>query len=257
MKKATTALALGALLMRLSPASGAEARIETFTGSMNGWTNSGAPAWLAVSNRAQATFSASPSPQTSTLLTTGALFSAAFTGDYTAAGIALIGFKFRAEQVLPSVLTLRWTRESNGYFRNLQAEILSTGQWYQFHFLMTGKEAGGWDGDPESLFTNVLGGVDTLAIAVTKPATVAASTFMVDDVFIDLLPAATLVTPRTGATIRVRWDHLLTNIAYDVETCTQLTGAWSTVGTLDATNRQQEVDLDSTDAGRFWRLSMP
>lgn len=230
--------------------------METFTGDMNGWSTSGSPAWSSAVNRAQVTFAASPTPQASTLLATGTLFSAAFTGDYTSAGIALMGFRFRAEQVLPSVLTVRWTSKSTGYFRNVQSDVLATGQWYQFRFLMTSKEAGGWDGDPAGLFTNVLADVDTVAIAVTKPATVSPSTFMVDDVFIERLPAAISVNSGTGSTRRILWTHLLTNMVYGLESSTNLAGPWASEQSFTATNRQQETESSVGGYWYYWRLLM-
>jgi hypothetical protein len=231
--------------------------IETFSGSLGGWTNTGSPAWRSTNDYAQVTFSASPTPQTSTLIATGTLASAAFTGDYTAAGMTLLGFKFRAEQVLPSGLTLRWMRTTNGYFRNLQTAVLATGIWYQFHFSLQDKETGGWDGDPGDLFTQVLAGVDTVALAVTKPATLAASSFRIDDVVIDRLPAATHVAALSATTTLLRWDYLQTNVSYQLEYAEAPTSDWAAVQSWLATNRQHDLSATGLPDWLFWRLRMP
>jgi len=231
--------------------------IETFSGSLGGWTNTGSPAWRSTNDYAQVTFSASPTPQTSTLIATGALDSAAFAGDYAAAGMALLGFKFRAEQVLPSGLTVRWMRTTNGFFRNLQADVLATGVWYQFYFSLQSKETGGWDGDPGDLFTQVLAGVDTVALAVTKPATLAASSFRIDDVVIDRLPAATQVTALSATTAMLRWEYLQTNASYQLDAAETATSDWSTVQSWPATNRQQDIIATGLTERTFWRLRMP
>lgn len=231
--------------------------IETFSGSLGGWTNTGSPAWRSTNDYAQVTFSASPAPQTSTLIATGALASAAFTGDYAAAGMALLGFKFRAEQVLPSGLTVRWMRTTNGFFRNLQTDVLATGVWYQFYFSLKDKETGGWDGDPGDLFTQVLAGVDTVALAVTKPATLAASSFRIDDVVIDRLPAATEMTALSATTALLRWEYLQTNASYQLDYAETTTSDWSTVQSWLATNRQHVLSATGLADQAFWKLRMP
>ena len=238
-------------------AAAATAHVEAFTGSLNGWTNSGSPAWRATNDCAQVTFAASPAPQTSTLLATGAWASAAFTGNYAEAGLRLLGFRFRATQVLPSVLTVRWTSGTTGYFRNLQTELTATGTWHQFYFSLQDKTAGNWDGDPAELFTQVLSGVDALSITVTKPATFAASDFQVDDVRLDHLHQASSLLPVSTTSAWMRWEFLQTNVAYELESAPDPAAGWSSVLTLPATNRQQEVVAPASDDRLLWRLRLP
>lgn len=238
-------------------AGAATSHVESFTGSLNGWTNSGSPAWRATNDCAQVTFAASPAPQTSTLLATGAWASAAFTGNYAEAGLRLLGFRFRAVQVLPSVLTVRWTSGSTGYFRNVQTELTTTGTWHQFYFSLHDKAAGNWDGDPADLFTQVLSGVDTLSITVTKPSTFAASEFQVDDVTLDHLHQASALLPASSTSAWMRWEFLQTNVAYELESAMGPDAGWSSVLTLPATNRQQEVVAPASGDRLLWRLRLP
>ena len=251
-------IASGALVLAAVDGRGASVRIESFDSALNGWTNAvGTTTWRATNGYAQLSLSASPAPASSALIATGLLGTASFTGDYRAAGIELIGFKFRAEQAAPSTLTLRLLGGTNGFFRNLQESVVATGVWYQFFVSLQGKTAGGWDGDPAEQFEAVLSNVTQVAVVVTKNSSMVATRYQVDDVVIDRLPAMTDAVRQSDGSTLVRADNLQTGVLYRVEQSPEVMGTWSVAGSLAATNREQTVSVTNTAQRLFWRLSFP
>lgn len=230
---------------------------ENFTSGMNGWTNSGAPVWLAGGGQAQVTLPASPAPQSAILLCTGALSSASFTGDYATADLGLLGFRFRAAQVLPSVLTLRWMRGTNGYFRNLQHLIAATGIWYAIYCSMEDKDTGGWSGDDAGLFSYVRGGVDSVSVSVLTPSTLAPATFQVDDLMVDHLHRATYAGHDAGTSGSILWDHLQSNATYRVEMATSPGQAWIEASTVVASSNRLTLTNALPVESSCWRLVLP
>jgi hypothetical protein len=247
--------ALSLLLLTTGLAGAAAPSREEFSSGLNGWTNTAAPAWRGTNGYAQVTFSALPAPQLGTLLATGALASASFMGDYVAQDIGLIGFRFQAASVLPSTLTLRWMRGTNGYFRNLQGMIQSTGTWYTIYCSLADKDTGAWSGDDAELFSTVLGAVDSVALSVLTPALLAPAIFRVDDIHIARLPRG--ATLRTEAGPHTHWQHLFSNSLYRLEQSTAPDQPWTLSNVVLATNETITLAATGSVEAAVWRLVLP
>ena len=237
----------------------AAAHLEGFAASMGGWTNAvGTPVWRATGGVAQVAFPGSLVPQTGTLRASGDSSSAAFLGDYASAGLLLLGFSFRAEHLVPDTLTLRWLREGTGYFASLQAAVVSTGVWYRFLFTLEGKQAGGWDGDAESLFGQTLQAVDTLEIAVTKPATLATVRYSVDDLVLYPLASMGGVFAEGSApgTWRLEGTGLLAGVTHRLESAEDLAGPWTQAVAWVAAGESMSIVVTNPAPRLFWRLEL-
>ena len=228
---------------------------EDFASGLNGWTNTTPPAWRWTNGYAFVTFAAIPTPQTATLVATGALASTAFTGDYGSAELGLIGFRFQAVQALPSGLTLRWMRGTNGYFRNLQHLIQATGVWYTVYCSLADKETGGWSGDDQNLFPFVLGNVDSVSLSILTPALLSASAFRVDDIQVDHLHRASMLRSDNG--LFMQWERLQSNSVYRLEKSLGTDQPWAEDGYILATNRTIGLMSTGATASALWRLTLP
>jgi len=233
----------------------AEPFIETFSTAMNGWTNTAGTVWRTNSGTARVSFPNTPLSELSTLTATGAAATAAYTGDYVAAGIRLFGFKFRADSVLPVTLETRLLSGTNGYFKALDSLVTTTGVWHQFLFSLEGKAVGGWAGSDDEIFDEVLSGVDRIEFTVAKPA--GAAIYRIDDIVIDRLHAAAALTTGPGGAFSLSGDFLQTNVTYLIEATPELTGVWTTVQSLLATNRSMSISLTNAGPQLFWRLAIP
>ena len=231
--------------------------IETFSTGMNGWTNLSGSVWRTNSGSARVSISSSPAPANSTLTATGAQLTAAFTGDYAAAETRFIGFKFRADTVLPDTINFRLISGLNGYFRNdLALLVTETNVWYQFVFSLASKSASAWGGDDESLFETVLSNITRVDLYVQRPA-FEVGVFRVDDIVLDRLPAATALASGSSSNMTLTGDFLQTNVTYLIEATPDLTGVWTVVQSVLATNRLMSISLTNNGSQLFWRLAIP
>lgn len=228
---------------------------ESFDSGLNGWTNTTPPAWRWTNGYAFVTFPAIPTPQTATLVATGALASTAFVGNYGLAELGLIGFRFQAVQALPSGLTLRWMRGTNGYFRNLHHLVQATGVWYTVYGSLTDKDTGGWSGDDQGLFSFVLGDVDSVSLSILTPALLSAATFRVDDIQVDHLHRGSLLRSENG--LFMQWERLQSNTVYRLEQCSGLDQLWTEDGYVLATNRTVGLSGTGVTACTIWRMVLP
>ena len=230
----------------------AAAHTETFASSVAGWTNAGS-LQLGVTNQTLRGFFAAqgvPMPETGSYVATNTSSSGAFTGDYDAAGIRLIGFSFMAQDVLPSAALLRWQTSTSSFFRSFASHVATTGVWYRLAFSLTSKEAGNWVGGSSPAFNEGLQAVKGLEIQLTR-AGMAAQRYYVDDVFVDSLPLG--MVDSTGG-MQVRWSSLRTNVAYVVEAADDPRAQWDAIDGFVATETTQLwPDLTATNR-RVYRL---
>lgn len=233
----------------------ASPRLETFDSGLNGWTNVAAPNWRGTNGYAQVIFPATPVPQISTLLATGALASSSFMGDYNTADIGLISFRIQALNVLPSGLTLRWMRGTNGYFRNLQNAVQATGLWYSIYCSLADKDTGGWSGDEADVFPFVLESVDSVSLSILTPAILSAATFRVDDIQIDHLHRGRSIQTTPG--LNLSWENLQSNLTYRLEQCSTVDQPWTPDTLVIATNRSISITMTNLPAYSAWRLVLP
>lgn len=236
-----------ALALTAAGAQAASIKTESFTGGRMGWTNTGTWVTAGTNNALRGQFGPQgiPIPENGGWVATNTSSGAAFVGDYTAAGIQLIGFSFKAENVLPSSALIRWYGPTSSYFRSFTSHVLATGVWYRLAFALTDKETSGWVGGGSEGFALGLTNVQWIEIQVSRSAT-NVQRYLVDDVFVDGLPEG--VSLALG---QVVWSTLRTNVGYTVEAAEDPKGTWAEAGSFSATNRTQSwVDPEATNEGR-------
>ncbi len=233
----------------------AAAHTETFASDVAGWTNAGS-LQLGVTNQTlRGLFAAQgvPIPESGSFVATNLSSSGAFTGDYDAAGIRLIGFSFMAQNTLPSAALLRWQGPTSSFFRSFAATVATTGVWYHFAFTLANKDAGKWAGGSTAAFDESLRAVQGLEIQLTR-AGMAAQRYYVDDVFVDALPWGSVGTASPTGGMPVVWSSLRTNVAYVVQAADQPSSSWHDAGTFVATTSTQSwLDFTATNR-RVYRL---
>ena len=234
------------------PCAWAAAHTETFASGGAGWTHAGS-LQLGVTNQTlRGLFAAQgvPMPESGSFVATNVSSGGAFTGDYDAAGIRLIGFSFMAQNTLPSAALLRWQGPTSSFFRSFAAMVATTGVWYHFAFTLANKDAGKWVGGSAQTFDEGLQAVQGLEIQLTR-AGMAAQRYYVDDVYVDSLPSGAVDS--TGG-MPVQWSSLRTNVASVVEAADHPLAPWHALGGFVATATTQSwPDLTATNR-RVYRL---
>ena len=245
------------LLAMVCAATGAERYTERFNSSLSGWTNQGHIVWGQTNGYAVTQFNAQgvPFSESSSFIGNTNASLGRFTGNYSGSDVELVGFKFLAENVLPTVLTFEIKRGANVFFQSLQNYVISTGVWYSFNFSLESLNNGGWIGGNETDFTNTLSDVQQLAVRVQRTGT-PRQVYRVDDVYLDRIPAGSAM-PTEGLT---RWSNLRTNQLYNVEITDELLkNRWTNIHSFVATSNLEEyMDPSATNATtRFYRLVIP
>lgn len=231
----------------------AAVHVETFAAGAAGWTNAGTLQLAATNQTLRGLFAAQgvPIPETGSFMATNASSGGAFTGDYDAAGIRLVGFSFMAQNVLPSSALVRWQGPTSSFFRSFASYVAATGVWYRFAFSLANKDAGKWVGGSATAFDEGLQAVKSLEIQLTR-AGMAAQRYYLDDVFVDGLPFGTL---RSTGGVEVLWSSLRTNVAYAVQSADQPSDPWNAAGNFTATGATQAwPDPSATNRHRVYRL---
>ena len=239
----------------------AAAYSESFGTSASGWTNEGSwGAFGATNGHLQGRFSAIAGPPTpqppGRFIATNTAAGGAFTGNYDAAGLVLLGFSIYAADVLPADLLVRWYGgDGFAYFRSgLATNLLTTGVWHTLVFSLQDKAAGGWVGSSATNFATARQSVTRIDIQVERNGS-AVQTFAVDNIFVDARPA---VATDPANAFRLMITPLQSNAAYHVQVAAALTsGAWSNVDLLVATNRWMEWAAPELDVHplRFFRVT--
>ena len=183
----------------------------------------------------------------------------AFTGDFVAAGIELIGFRYRAEQHQPSSLYIEVTGASSVFQRVLSPPPV--GAWGYYMVSLTDVQAGEWKakrGKPED-FAEVLRDVKSVELKIRRSGATQQA-HVIDDLFVDGLPKAAGGTASPGAgTMTVGWDALQSGMPYVLQAGESVAGPWTDTETVVPTNRLHHVDLPATGPApqQFFRLRGP
>ena len=234
----------------------ASAHVETFSSGTAGWSQAGSLQLAATNQSLRGLFVAQgvPMPEIGSFVATNVSSGGAFTGDYDAAGIRLIGFSFMAQNVLPSAALLRWQGPTSSFFRSFASVVTTTGVWYRFAFSLASKDAGKWVGGSDIAFAESMLAVQGLEIQLTR-AGMAAQRYYVDDVFVDALPWGSVGTASPTGGLPVVWSSLRPNVAYVVQTAEQPSNSWNYAGNFVATNTTQAwPDFTATNHQRVYRL---
>jgi hypothetical protein len=184
---------------------------------------------------------------------------AAFTGDYVAAAIELIGFRYRADHVLPSSLYVELKGASSLFQRVLSPPPV--GVWGYYMVSLADAASGGWKakrGNNDN-FAAALRDVQSLEVKIRRSG-VTAQAHVMDDLFVDGLPNAAGGTSVPGAgTMRVGWDALQSGMPYVLQVGASVAGPWTDTGTVLATNHLHHIDLPAAGPApqQFFRLRGP
>ena len=216
----------------------------------------GAGAWTFTGETARVTF-ASTQPYAIPDVATLRLSAPAFTGDYQAAGIGVMGFRFRCEQAAPSSLHLELTAGGSVFQRIIP--VTSVGVWNECMVSLSGAEAGGWSAKKGDLagFAEALKQVQSVTLKFSRSGA-AARDYVVDDFYVDVLPDGAQGSLETDK-IRLVWDAVQVGLPYVMQESSHPAGPWQDTTVLSATNRllQVEVPMNAPGTLRFFRLRGP
>lgn len=258
MKRLLAAMMLSAGMT--APVFPAAITTETFNAGADGWDGSVAlsGSWTFTGGVAQAIFDdiGVPFPDTAVLSNQPSAASAAFTGNYDAVGIELIGFRFRAPTHLPSDVVLSWGGSTSVFQRSFP--VAQTGVWYTFAASLASAALGGWTNASGSLtdFETARQQVKFVAIRISRAGSTERR-YQIDDVFLDRLPVGGGFS--VGASdLSLQWSSLRSGMTYRVEGTTNLLATpWSALDTFAASNATQQTTVPGTNAIQFLRLTIP
>ena len=227
------------------------------TGVATGRLTMGAGSWSYTGGVARVRFNAAN--PTNAMPNTGILYplSGSFTGDYVAAGVEVLGLKFRSEAGLPSVVWVELAAGTSVYQRMLP--VSEVGIWETFMVPLTSAEAGGWTAQEGRLdeFGESLRNVKSVVVKVRRSG-VTVMDHLVDDLFADQTPQAA-VGRSSGGQMTLAWDALQVGAPYRMERSDRLGGTWQDAGAVTATSRlhQVEIPTDPDAPQLFYRLRGP
>ncbi len=259
-------LLLGSLcLSGVLAVQGADVYREEFVGALNGWTNAPGPLVRASNNAVRITFTALP-PPAPPLPTPAIIFSGpdasggAFTGDYHAAGISLLGFKIRALTMTNAAPTLRWASGTNVFIRAFSSSIAQTGVWYNYSTSLKDVSDAEWAQEQQPFldrghFDICLTNVTEVRIVLNNPSALSSSIFEIDAIYTDQVPAAEAVHS-SGPDVEIVWSPLQTDLVYEVEAVVSVDGTWESIASLTPTGRTHtsSIPLSTNSGPQFYRL---
>lgn len=229
-------------------AQGASLYTESFDGS-SGWQSTPGATVNETDGALRVSFpNIIPLPPASVmLLASNSASGGAFTGDFTAAGVQLIGFRFKADDAIPNSLLIELRSGSGAYSSpQLSGQVAQTGGW--FH-VWTALGEPGWIGD-----ASVVTGVTATTIFIRQAGSTA-ERYYVDDFFTDSFPVGSGIDSEATDTYSVAWTHLRPEWTYQVQSCADLTqGVWSNVSTLAATSSFQRIAITNSVHSASFRL---
>jgi hypothetical protein len=218
----------------------------------------GIGAWTFTGGVAQIVF-ADSAPYAVPDLATLRPSAAAFTGDFVAAGIELIGFRYRAEQQLPSSLYIEIAGASSVFQRVLSPPPV--GAWGYYMVSLADVSSGEWKakrGNSED-FADALRDVKSVELKIRRSGATQQA-HVIDDLFVDGLPkAAGGATQPSAGTMTVGWDALQSGMPYVLQAGASVAGPWTDTETVVPTNRLHHVDLPAAGPApqQFFRLRGP
>ncbi len=202
-----------------------------------------------------------PVPAHSTLLT----LSGPFLGDYDAAGIQLIGFRFMAASMPANEtpFTVDLIIEGNGFIFSRSFEPADAGTWYTFSADVTSAEKGGWVNVAGGMndFASLRQNVSAVKIRLMGSSPDQANQYFVDDVYLDYLPSVAVQDSPEGAIMEV--NAARENQSYRLQVSDNLLapgGGWrDEPGAISATGRVMRMQLpasafDDNQPTKYYRL---
>lgn len=186
------------------------------------------------------------------------LTAGAFTGNYTQAGIEVVGFRFRTGTVEPSDLYLELTTGSGVFQRSLP--VPPAGVSNLIMVPLEGVQPGGWrfKRGLTNDFSAALQDVKSIELKIRR-AGVTAVDHTVDDFFVDGRPRSGGSMLVAGSAMSMSWGDLQPGGLYMMQQSPSLAGPWTDAAPMAATNRYQSVtlSLDASPTQLFFRLRGP
>ena len=250
-------------LASVSTGSSAQITTEQFNAGAGGWQGSSSfgGTWTFTGGAARVTFPDTgfiAIPDVGTLSNLPSASGGSFTGNFEAAGIELIGFRFFSATETPSSVRLVLGGPTSVYQTVFYPTV--TGVWQTLAASLQSVQMGGWTNlnGPETDFEQVRQNVKYVAIRVDR-AGATARMHGVDEIFLDRLPVAGSLTPSTGTIFALQGEYLRTNETYRIEAATNLAGSWSPVASMVATSRLQlfSIPVDGSASQTFFRFRGP
>lgn len=240
---------------------GANTTVETFSGGAQGWVGSsffsgiwaftGGVARVRFPNQGEIAF-----PETGTLSNSPSASSGSFTGNYDAANISVIGFRFMAPHVVPSGLViLEWGGSTSVYQQGFV--VNATGVWFTCTASIADDAVAFWSPTEGSLddFAAARQSVKFVSVRMTRTGT-QSQDYLLDDIYLAGQPSVGMISTSNGTNFTFASDDLVSNLYYEVQGAPAVTGAWQTIQTWLATNQSQIVILTNDAPQHFWRLSI-
>lgn len=201
-----------------------------------------------------------PRAETDAFIATGSVNTVNFIGDYLAAGIELVGFDFNAVNVIPVSARVELTGrigeiETDYVARFFHNSLIRTNVWHSFRYRLTSPSDGNWSFGTTNFF-KIMTNVVSLQVQISRSGE-SAQTYLLDNIFIDALPAGGGATAASN-TPQIVWNNLRTNEVYRVEASPDLVvPEWTVIATITAQTSTVTTDYPATNDYRFFRMVMP
>ena len=237
---------------------------EEFVGGANGWTNSAGSAAVVryTNDLVRVTFTVGPMPNPLPLLLLAGTNASggAFSGDFHAAGISLLGFTIRAMKLTSDAPTLQWASGTSVFIRAFSSPIAQTGVWYNYSTSLKDVSDAEWAQEAQPFldrdhFDTCLTNVTEVRIVLNNPSAQSSSIFEIDAIYTDQVPAAEAVR-LSGSDVEIVWSPLQTDLVYAVEAVASVAGAWAPIASLTPTGRTytSSIPLSTNSEPQFYRL---
>lgn len=214
---------------------GMVAKID-FADGMDGLINQGNPDtlhWTWSSDHAAVLFpptSSLPMPGEHALLVGGAgTVEGALTGNFRETGIVLLGFDFRADELIPrNGVRVDIEGAAGVIYKDFTSRILSAGAWHRVILRLDDLEAGGWSGAADAEhFDAILSDVQHVRFYLARSGHSASQTYRLDNLFVGRLHRLTCAEVAEKGRMSLSWSGLLDHTSYRLESTDNLSeGPW-------------------------------
>jgi len=255
------------LLAGTVQASGLVGRV-TFDDGLDGLYNNSAPshlAWTTAGDHASVSFPSSssmPMPGEYALLAGDAsVAEGAFVGNYREAGVALIGFDFKTDELIPrNGLRMEIEGPAGMISKDVTSHITSVGDWHRVRLRLDRRDASDWQPADDELFDAVLSNVQQVRVYVGRSGHSFTRTHRLDNLFVARFHRMDAVTIEDGQPA-ITWTELMDDANYRMEFTDDLhAGNWREeqrfFAPLDRIDwvAPAEEDSDEDAPIRFYRL---
>lgn len=269
MRKRPAGAGLAALLLLAGghqPVPAGAYTMETFSGHLSAWSKGDIGGQLIYTNEA-ATLSFAAQDfiaiERGRFVADFTSSEGIFAGDYATRDLALLGFDFHSDPVLPAGETIQAYLYSTGgvaFVKMIAVAETSTNLPQRVVLSLASAAAGGWIGGSEEQFQSCLGQVTSLQVRVTRNG-LQAQRYTMDNVFVAGRPRVVGYEAQTGSgdQLILQTADAIPGAGYEVVGATNLTTAtWETITTLVSTSDWETIVINppTNAATFFYRLNV-